>query len=173
MSLCNIFTHHIYKESNTFYSWSRTLLIRCRWQFDCRLWVWILSCCSHLAFIVGWSIESWAILLRFSRRDRSVETFHHLFIISRLLINVCTVFWACAVRILFFISLGKKKKKSPENTIMASLQTAQPSQHPSQEKEKPKTNSPVTRAFFKAHIAQSYQNNAVYCYCDYRINRSL
>lgn len=111
MSLCNIFTHHIYKESNTFYSWSRTLLIRCCWQFDCRLWVWILSCCSQLAFIVGWSIESWAILLRFSRRDRSVETFHHLFIISRLLINVCTVFWACAVRILSFISLGKKKKK--------------------------------------------------------------
>lgn len=111
MSLCNIFTHHIYKESNTFYSWSRTLLIRCRWQFDCRLWVWILSCCSRLAFIVGWSIEAWAILLRFSRRDRSVETFHHLFIISRLLINVCTVFWACAVRILSFISLLKKPRK--------------------------------------------------------------
>lgn len=67
----------------------------------------------------------------------------------------------------------ENKKKRPENTIMASLQTAQPSQHPNQEKENPKTNSPVTRSFFKAHIAQSYQSNAVYCYCDYRINRSL
>lgn len=111
MSLCNIFTHHIYKESNTFYSWSRTLLIRCHWQFDCRLWVWALSCCSPLAFIVGYSIEAWAILLRFSRRDRSTETFHHLFIISRLLINVCTVLWVCAVRILSFISLVKKPRK--------------------------------------------------------------
>lgn len=111
MSLCNIFTHHIYKESNTFYSWSRTPLIRCRWQFDCRLWVWILSYCSPLAFIVGWSVEAWAILLRFSRRDRSIETSHHSFIISRLLINVCTVFWACAVRILSSVSLAKKTRK--------------------------------------------------------------
>lgn len=111
MSLCNIFTHHIYKESNTFYSWSRTPLIRCRWQFDCRLWVWILSYCSQLAFIVGWSIEALAILLRFLRRDRSIETFHHLFIISHLLINVCTVFWARAVRIPSSISLVKKNRK--------------------------------------------------------------
>lgn len=111
MSLCNIFTHHIYKESNTFYSWSRTLLIRCHWQFDCRLWVWALSCCSLLAFIVGYSMEAWAILLRFSRQDRSIETFHHLFIISCLLINVCTVLRVCAVRILSFISLVKKPRK--------------------------------------------------------------
>lgn len=158
MSLCNIFTHHIYKESNTFYSWSRTPLIRCHWQFDCRLWVWILSCCSRLAFIVGWSIEARAILLRFSRRDRSVETFHHLFIISRLLINVCTVFWACAVRILSFISLAKKAWKT------LSWTPYKQHSHPSWEKEKPETKSPEVRAFCKTHISQYYHSDTGYCF---------